>query len=137
MKFIDPHIHMHARTTDDRARMAAAGIVAVIVPAFWLGQPRTSVGRYIDCVSDPLAVPRTAQLMLARGIPVDHVEAVCCGNALAAYAQSGQMQAADWEAPIPVDQRTLFEGNSVLRGQVPQEGAAGASGAPLGELAFK
>jgi len=47
------------------------------------------------------------------------------------------MQAADWEAPIPVDQRTLVERNSVLRGQVPQAGPAVASGAPLGELAFK
>jgi len=308
MKFIDPHIHMHARTTDDYERMAAAGIVAVIEPAFWLGQPRTSVGSYIDylssivgwerfraaqfgirhyCtiglnskeannealaeqvmeilprylvkegvvavgeigyddqtaaedryyraqlelavkldmlvmvhtphrdkkagtirsmavavemgmaparvvidhnneetvqdvldrgfwagftlypntkmgnermveivrrygperifidssadwgVSDPLAVPRTAQLMLERGIPADHVEAVCYGNALAAYAQSGQMRAADWENPIPVDQRTLFEGNSVLRGQVPQVGVAPAAGVALGELVFK
>jgi len=308
MKFIDPHIHMHARTTDDYQRMAAAGIVAVIEPAFWLGQPRTHVGSYIDylsslvgwerfraaqfgirhyCtiglnskeannevlaeqvmeilprylvkegvvavgeigyddqtpaedrfyraqlalavaldmlvmvhtphrdkkagtilsmevavemgmvpgrviidhnneetvqdvldrgfwagftlypntkmgnermveivrrygperifidssadwgVSDPLSVPRTAQLMLERGIPAAHVEAVCYGNALAAYAQSGQMQASDWVQPIPVDQRTLFEGNSVLRGQAPLVGAAAPAGAALGELAFK
>jgi hypothetical protein len=41
MRFIDPHIHMSARTTDDYERMAAAGIVALIEPAFWLGQPRT------------------------------------------------------------------------------------------------
>ncbi len=45
MRFIDPHIHMSARTTDDYERMAAAGIVAVIEPAFWLGQPRTKVGQ--------------------------------------------------------------------------------------------
>jgi hypothetical protein len=65
------------------------------------------------------------------------VEAVCYGNALAAYAQSGQMQASDWVQPIPVDQRTLFEGNSVLRGQAPLVGAAAPAGAALGELAFK
>ena len=38
---IDPHTHMSSRTTDDYEAMAAAGIVAVIEPAFWLGQPRT------------------------------------------------------------------------------------------------
>jgi len=51
MRFIDPHIHMTARTTDDYERMAAAGIVAVIEPAFWLGQPRTSVGTFVDYLS--------------------------------------------------------------------------------------
>ena len=51
MKFIDPHIHMSARTTDDYERMAAAGIVAVIEPAFWLGQPRTNAGSYLDYLS--------------------------------------------------------------------------------------
>ena len=292
MRFIDPHIHMTARTTDDYERMAAAGIVAVIEPAFWLGQPRTNVGSFIDycrawsagsasapsqfgirhyctiglnskeannealaeavldvlprylakegvvavgeigyddqtaaedkyyraqlaagegarpagawCtrrtatrsaapraawtwrsrwasipgrvvidhnneetvrevldrgfwaasrstrtprwatsawwrsrasygserifidssadwgVSDPLAVPKTARLMLERGIPREDVEAICYGNALAAYGQSGQMQESDWLAPQPIDQRELFEGNSVLRGQAPR-----------------
>ena len=51
MRFIDPHINMAARTTEDYERMVAAGIVAVIEPAFWLGQPRTSVGSYIDYLS--------------------------------------------------------------------------------------
>ena len=51
MRFIDPHIHMSARTTDDYERMAAAGVVAVIEPAFWLGQPRTQVGTFIDYLS--------------------------------------------------------------------------------------
>jgi predicted metal-dependent TIM-barrel fold hydrolase len=290
MHFIDPHIHMSARTTDDYQRMAAAGIVAVIEPAFWLGQPRTQVGSYIDylsalvgwerfrasqfgmrhyCtvglnskeannealaeqvmeilplylvkegvvaigeigyddqteaedryyraqlklahefdmlvmvhtphrdkksgtirsmevalemglqphrviidhnneetvrgvldrgfwagftlyphtkmgpermvevarqygperifidssadwgVSDPLAVPRTAQMMLERDIPQEHVQAICYGNALKAYSQSGQMSESDWLQPTVIDQRQLFEGNSVLRGQKP------------------
>ena len=30
MRYIDPHIHMSARTTDDYERMAAAGVVALI-----------------------------------------------------------------------------------------------------------
>ncbi|QGZ37847.1 hypothetical protein IP92_03039 [Pseudoduganella flava] len=51
MKFFDPHIHISSRTTDDLQAMAAAGIRAVIEPAFWLGQPRTSVGSFIDYFS--------------------------------------------------------------------------------------
>jgi hypothetical protein len=48
MKYFDPHIHMFSRTTDDYQNMAAAGIVGVVEPAFWLGQPRTQVGSFID-----------------------------------------------------------------------------------------
>src|SRR5258705_9529114 len=48
MKLIDPHIHMTSRTTDDYEAMAAAGIVAVVEPAFWMGQPRTHVGTFED-----------------------------------------------------------------------------------------
>ena len=48
---IDPHAHMTARTTDDYEAMAQAGIVAVIEPAFWLGQMRTNVGTFIDYFS--------------------------------------------------------------------------------------
>ncbi len=48
MKLFDPHIHMTSRTTDDYQAMAAAGIAAVVEPAFWLGQPRTHVGTFED-----------------------------------------------------------------------------------------
>ncbi|MFT7484322.1 MAG: putative metal-dependent TIM-barrel fold hydrolase [Candidatus Paceibacteria bacterium] len=51
MRFFDPHIHLTSRTTDDLQRMAAAGIRAVIEPAFWIGQPRTQVGSYVDYFS--------------------------------------------------------------------------------------
>ena len=51
MRFIDPHIHMTSRTTDDYEAMAAAGVVAVIEPAFWMGQPRTQVGTFQDYFS--------------------------------------------------------------------------------------
>jgi predicted metal-dependent TIM-barrel fold hydrolase len=287
MTYIDPHIHMLARTTADYEAMAAAGIVAVIEPAFWIGQPRTAVGSYIDylstlvgwerfraaqfgirhycsiglnskeannerlaqdvmeilprfllkegvvaigeigydeqtpaedkyfraqlelakelnmlvqihtphrdkkrgtsrsmdvCVehaiapdrvivdhnneetaqevldrgfwagftiypgtkmgnermveivrrygsehifinssadwgvSDPLAVPKTAQLMRDRGIAEEHVRRVTYDNPLKAFAAGGQMAESDWLSPPAIDQRTLFEGNSVLRG---------------------
>lgn len=291
LKFIDPHIHMNARTTDDYERMVEAGIVAVIEPAFWLGQPRTNVGSYTDYLStivgferfraaqfgirhyctiglnskeanneelaeavldilplylqkegvvavgeigyddqteledkyfraqlelakeldmlvmihtphrdkkqgtyrsmdvvmehgldparvtidhnneetvkevldrgfwaaftlypktkmgnermvevvrqfgsekiivdssadwgmsDPLAVPKTGRLMLERGISKEDVHKTCYANAIAMYGQSGQFNEQDWLNPQPIDQRTLFEGNSVLRGQTPR-----------------
>ena len=290
MKLIDPHIHMTARTTDDYQAMAKAGIVAIIEPAFWLGQPRTSVDTYQDylsslvgwerfrasqfgikhyctiglnskeannealaeavmeilplyackegvvaigeigyddmtpaedkyfrlqlelakeldlpvmihtphrdkkagtsrsmdvclehglkpsqvivdhnneetckevldrgfwagftiypntkmgnermveivrtygCdrifvdssadwgVSDPLAVAKTARLMAQRGIHENHIEAVCYQNAIAAYSQSGQIKESDWLEPSLIDQRELYSGNSILRGQQP------------------
>jgi predicted metal-dependent TIM-barrel fold hydrolase len=47
-RYVDPHVHMASRTTDDYQAMAAAGIRAVVEPAFWQGQPRTSVGSFRD-----------------------------------------------------------------------------------------
>lgn len=288
MKFIDPHIHMSSRTTDDYVNMRESGIVAVIEPAFWLGQPRTNVGSFIDyfssligwerfraaqfgikhyCTmglnskeannealaeavmeilprylpkegvvavgeigydeqskledkyyraqlelakkydmlvmvhtphrdkksgtlksmevalehglspnkviidhnneetiqdvldkgfwaaftiypktkmgnermvevvrkfgsdriivdssadwgfSDPLAVPKTANLMIAKGISKEAVEKTCYRNALLAYGQSGQISENDWLESNSSDPKILFEGNSVLRGQ--------------------
>ncbi|WP_405056481.1 TatD family hydrolase [Kribbella sp. NBC_01505] len=48
MRIFDPHIHMTSRTTDDYAAMAAHGVQAVVEPAFWLGQPRTSAASFVD-----------------------------------------------------------------------------------------
>jgi hypothetical protein len=48
MRLFDPHIHMTSRTTDDYQKMAAAGVSAIVEPAFWLGQPRTHVGTFED-----------------------------------------------------------------------------------------
>lgn len=56
--FVDPHIHMSSRTTDDYVAMAQAGIAVIIEPAFWLGQPRTSVGTFIDYYSSLLGWER-------------------------------------------------------------------------------
>jgi predicted metal-dependent TIM-barrel fold hydrolase len=287
MMFIDPHAHMISRTTDDYEVMAASGVVAVIEPAFWLGQPRTNVGSYLDylssivgferfrasqfgirhyctiglnskeanneelaegvmeliprfalkegvvaigeigydeqtaledkyfrlqlelareldlpvmihtphrdkkngtsrsmdvCIehgvdpgkvvvdhnneetvrevldrgfwagfsiypstkmgnvrmveilrkygaervivdsacdwgiSEPLAVAKTAQLAIQTGIPADQVRLACYQNALDAYGQSGQMKEEDWLNPQAIDQRAVYEGNSILRG---------------------
>jgi hypothetical protein len=71
-------------------------------------------------VSDPLAVPRTAQVMLERGVPAESVEHTTWSNALEAYAQSGQIDVALLESTPAVDQSQLFSDNSVLRGQEPR-----------------
>lgn len=67
-------------------------------------------------ISEPLAVAKTARLALDSGIPEEQVRLACYQNALDAYGQSGQMKEADWlDAPL-IDQRALYEGNSILRG---------------------
>jgi uncharacterized protein len=48
MRIFEPHVHMASRVTDDYERMARAGISVIVEPAFWQGQPRTSVGTFID-----------------------------------------------------------------------------------------
>lgn len=57
-RFFDPHIHMSSRTTICYQEMAEAGIRAVIEPAFWLGQPRTNVGSFIDYFSSLIGFER-------------------------------------------------------------------------------
>src|SRR5688500_17880502 len=51
MQFFDPHVHTTSRTTDDYQAMADAGVVAMIEPAFWLGQPRTGPDSFRDYYS--------------------------------------------------------------------------------------
>ena len=48
MRYIDPHIHMVSRTTDDYQRMAQSGCVAVTEPAFWAGFDRSSPKGFYD-----------------------------------------------------------------------------------------
>jgi len=67
-------------------------------------------------ISEPLGVAKTAKLALQRGVPEEHVRLICYQNALDAYGQSGQMREDDWLNPPAIDQRTLYEGNSILRG---------------------
>jgi predicted metal-dependent TIM-barrel fold hydrolase len=48
MRYIDPHIHMVSRTTDDYQRMAQSGCIAVTEPAFWAGFDRSSAQGFYD-----------------------------------------------------------------------------------------
>jgi predicted metal-dependent TIM-barrel fold hydrolase len=305
MMLIDPHAHMISRTTDDYEAMAAAGVVAVIEPAFWIGQPRTNVGSYLDylssivgferfrasqfgirhyctiglnskeannealaegvmeliprfalkegvvaigeigydeqtpledkyfraqlelakqlelpvmihtphrdkkrgtsrsmdvcdehgmdpkkvvvdhnneetvketldrgywagfsiypstkmgnarmveilrqygakqvivdsaCdwgISEPLGVAKTARLALQQGIAEADVRLACYQNALAAYGHSGQMKEEDWLTPVAIDQRAVFEGNSILRGGREPKVEAGKSRRTMDDL---
>ena len=83
-------------------------------------------------VSHPLAVPKTARLMAERGIDPAAIRAVTYANALAAYGLNGEMREEHWTDPAPIDQRTLYQGNSVLRGG--QAPVIREPGAPAGEL---
>jgi hypothetical protein len=48
MNYIDPHIHMISRVTDDYHRMAQCGCEAVSEPAFWAGFDRGSAEGFRD-----------------------------------------------------------------------------------------
>ncbi len=48
MHYIEPHIHMISRTTDDYHRMAMAGCVACTEPAFWAGYDRPHPEAFAD-----------------------------------------------------------------------------------------
>ncbi|MCZ2340825.1 MAG: TatD family hydrolase [Bacteroidales bacterium] len=48
MNYIDPHIHMISRTTDDYQRMAYAQCAAIAEPAFWAGFDRGTAAAFHD-----------------------------------------------------------------------------------------
>lgn len=48
MDYIDPHIHMVSRVTDDYAQLARMGCVAVSEPAFWAGFDRGTADGFRD-----------------------------------------------------------------------------------------
>ncbi|QDU88645.1 TatD related DNase [Pirellulimonas nuda] len=48
MQYIDPHIHMVSRTTDDYETLAKMGCVGVSEPAFWAGFDRSGVEGFRD-----------------------------------------------------------------------------------------
>jgi uncharacterized protein len=75
--------------------------------------------------SDPLKVPKTVTKMLEAGIAEADVETIAWKNPIRFFAQSGKLDLADAdaEAATDIDQRQLFEGNSVLRGQSPVVGS--------------
>ena len=71
-------------------------------------------------VSDPLKVPKTVAAMRETGISESDIELICWKNPVRFFAQSGRLDLEDAAEPARVDQRQLWEGNSVLRGQSPR-----------------
>ena len=86
------------------------------------GSERIMVNSAADWgISDPLAVPKTAALMKIKGISDEDIRLVTYQNAIDAFAQSGQINVADFETPQEIDQSLKFNGNTVLRGgQIPR-----------------
>ena len=93
--------------------------MAVVVEKY--GPERIIVDSSADWgISDPLAVTRTARLMVERGIPADVIEKVTWRNPIDAYGQSGQIDVEALEEDLSVDQSRTFLENTVLRGQEPR-----------------
>lgn len=78
-------------------------------------------------ISDPLKVPKTAAAMRDAGVSEANIHRIVWDNPIDFFVQSGRVERADFEAPLPVDQSQLWEGNSVLRGQMPRVDASGAA----------
>jgi uncharacterized protein len=111
-----------AFTIYPRTKMGSDRMVEVVKQ---YGSERIIVDSSADWgVSDPLAVPKTANLMLANGISKLDVHMTCYQNALDAYAKSGNMKESDWSDGVSIDQSILYGGNSVLRGQEPRKGTS-------------
>lgn len=124
--------HNNEETVDDTLN-AGAWAAFTIYPHTKMGSERMVevVKRYgaeriiVDSsadwgVSDPLSVPKTAALMLERGVDEATVVKTCWRNAIDAYAQSGQIDVEELEGTPIIDQTQLFNDNSVLRGQAPR-----------------
>jgi predicted metal-dependent TIM-barrel fold hydrolase len=107
---------IYPKTKMDEARMVT------LVQKY--GSERMLVNSAADWgVSDPLKVPKTAQAMREAGITEETIEKICWENPIAFFAQSGRLDPAELETPLVVDQRNLYQGNSVLRGQLPRTDA--------------
>src|SRR3954452_21441366 len=96
MRIFDPHIHMSSRTTNDYQAMYDAGVRALVEPAFWLGQPRTSVGSFTDYFDSLLGWEpfRAAQFGIAHhcAIALNPKEA----NDRATWPTTGWRRSARW-----------------------------------------
>ena len=69
MDYIDPHLHMVSRTTDDYATLARMGCVAISEPAFWAGYDRGGVEGFRDYFEQLTAVEDRSEPTLAPESP--------------------------------------------------------------------
>jgi predicted metal-dependent TIM-barrel fold hydrolase len=63
-----------------------------------------------------IMVPKTAALMKQKGLSDEIIHLITYQNAITAFAQSGQIDEADFKLSKGIDQSQKFEGNTVLRG---------------------
>ncbi len=103
MKFIEPHIHMTSRTTDDYERMLLAGIVACVEPSFWAGTDRSAVASFEDYWEHMIAF-ETAR---AKKYGVEHYVTVSlnpkeANNEMAAEVVSAMEKYLDRDAVVGV-----------------------------------
>lgn len=102
---------IYPETKMDEARMVA------LVQRY--GGERIIINSAADWgVSDPLKVPKTVAAMQDAGVDAAMVRTIAWDNPVSFFAQSGRLEGI--EAPRAIDQRELWQGNSVLRGQVPR-----------------
>jgi predicted metal-dependent TIM-barrel fold hydrolase len=80
MRIFDPHIHMTSRTTDDYEAMFEVGVRALVEPAFWLGQPRTTVGSFTDYFDALIGWERFRAAQCARRATALPCQGRCCGG---------------------------------------------------------
>ena len=59
--------------------------------------------------------------MEKEGISKKDIHLTCYQNALSVYGQSGQFNESDWKQDVHINQADLHEGNTILRGQNPEE----------------
>ncbi len=105
---------IYPNTKMDEQRMAA------LVKRY--GASRIIVNSAADWgVSDPLKVPKVAAAMRDAGISDTDVETIVWHNPIAFFGQTGRIETQELAGPADFDQTALFEGNSVLRGQVPRK----------------
>ena len=88
-------------------------------------------------VSDPLAVPKTARLMLERHRAQRTWRPSATAMRSSAFGQTGQIAEDALAHPALHDQRMLYEGNSVLRGQTPRVGEPPVFPARVKDVVFK
>jgi uncharacterized protein len=106
---------IYPHTKMDETRMAA------LVKRY--GPERIIINSAADWgVSDPLKVPKTAAAMRQVGISEADIELIVWKNPIRFFAQSGRLDLDDapQDDSPKVDQRQLYQGNSVLRGQPPR-----------------
>ena len=102
---------IYPHTKMDEARMV------VLVKRY--GCDRILVNSAADWgVSDPLKVPKTIAVMREFGVSEADIETIFWKNPVAFFSQSGQLDLSEGDGRA-IDQTQLWQGNSVLRGQMP------------------